>query len=241
MEEKTMKKTLILTILALLPAFLGAMQTQESGIKAPVTWIDSIPVELRKEIFKFLDSEGSSYIENIKKFYASSPFAQKSIDTTKAMLSYVIKSHKLWPSMFMEDVQALKKYPIFENPELQTWITLESIKLSEQESVRLAAAAGDLETVQHYIDRGVDINAEDPFDSTALSRVLSASQSRIDNKKRIAIVSALLNAGANPNIGKINVGRSGTKWSILKYVRAIFWDETLATLENLLMQHGAQL
>jgi ankyrin repeat protein len=204
--------------------------------------MDILPAEIREEIFRFLESEsqelGYSLDYNLGKFYKSSPFAQQSIDTTKAIISYLINKRIFYTSDLNHIAICFKDYPVFQTQELNEWLKQQYIKLSNQEALREAAWNLNTEMVLHFINLDIDINAPNSTGETALLKAVKRGGIQYKNRRDVA--EALLKAGADPNCAQIKINLYGMglkKISLLKYTHEVLHDPLL---EQLLMQYGAQ-
>jgi hypothetical protein len=234
--EKGMKKLLIISILMSLifssmPAF--AMETQAPIAKRPVTFLDVLPAEIREEILKYLATEGN-IVENLKKFYASSPYAQTNLMLTEAILKYLVEKNEVNQTDLMFIASGLAQYPVFQNKELLKWIENERERLSLETKLFLAVYYLNVEDVKKLISQGVNVNAVGKYYPalTPLSSVLT----RIFPAEKInEIALLLLQAGADPNLPRINVQNQNV--SLLRYAREALGNQYLV---ELLMKYGAR-
>jgi hypothetical protein len=291
-----MKKSLLLASISLFT--LSAHSTFAMQKEAPKTFMDRAPQEIRAEIFKFLDTDEQSIILNMRKLYASSSNAQTNVALTKTILKYLIEKYKFNGLQFQGVANDLvaTEFPIFQHPEVTSFIEEERKRLHLETHLRNAAFAGDIQTIKELINEGININATNDDGTTALFNALFYSndtnyeivllllkhgadpdikkiQSNLSllhcatsfhSLKRVQIllgakanpnvldysnqtpliyclmhsdllvITELLQAGANPNLGRIESGNE--KYSPLKYVRKKLKNEEL---EKLLIQYGA--
>jgi hypothetical protein len=174
--------------------------------------LDVLPAELRIELTKAISGPTlQDAMANIKRYYLAHPPSQKSVETTKAILTHLMGTFNLSSIKFKEVVNNLRKssrMAVFQNPLMIQWIDRQIERLQDENRLRLAARNRDLKVVKELISKGVNVNAfDEDIGYTALDYALRTAKITRNDRNRdlkfvTEIVSDLLAAGAIPNRGE---------------------------------------
>jgi hypothetical protein len=184
-------------------------QEREGATKAGI--LDVLSPDLRLEVFKFIAGETSAEaLANTKRYYLAHPPSQRSLETTKAILTHLRKKfyldYKDLESTVAE-LQILSTMTVFQNHEMQEWVRRNIEQLKSEDELRKAIGEGDASWIYSLLDKGANVNAEykDRNGKTPLHYAFATFYFNHPNPKRTVInqlfetVAVLIEAGANVN------------------------------------------
>jgi hypothetical protein len=197
--------------------------------------LDVLPAELRLEILKsIIGNTLDESLANVKRYYLAHPPSQKSVETTKAIISYLMEKRLIRSAQELQyAIDELKKLPtmaVLKNPEMISWINSQMVRFYEEICLIIGAGSEDVKLVKEMIAKGINVHAQNEYGDTALLNAIVLGSA--------LIVEMLLKAGANPNI----VNEKGNSPTLEAFVGIVFrhgFTPEYKKILTLLLEHGA--
>jgi hypothetical protein len=182
--------------------------------------LDVLPAELRLEQVKAIASPPlmlEQAVANIKTYYLAHPPSRASVGITKAILTHLMKEYQLDAFDLQRVVNALARretMTVFQNDEMKQWVKAEIERLENERKLRIAAASLDVEQVKKLIAQGVNVNAANKTNDTALQWAIFNNNKNPESAAKIyEIVTTLLKAGAQVDEQELWSGKTALNYA----------------------------